>query len=61
MLTLFCFILLSVTITTLCLKNVPPLTCYNLYTYGSVATIFGINVVKKVGNRNALYFPTSPN
>ena len=25
---------------TLRLKNVPPLTCYNLYTHGSIATIF---------------------
>jgi len=29
----------------LCLKkNVPPLTCYNLYIHGSLATIFGKNV-----------------
>jgi len=42
-------------------KNVPPLTCYDLYTHGSIATIFGINVAEKVGNQNVLYFPTSPN
>ena len=42
-------------------KNVPPLTCYNLYTHGSIATIFGKNVAEKVGNQNVLYFPTSPN
>jgi len=44
-------------ITTLCLKKVPPLTCYNLYTHGSIATIFGTNVAKKVGYQNVLYFP----
>jgi len=42
-------------------KNVPPLTCYNLYIHGSIATIFGKNVAEKVGNENVLYFPTSPN
>jgi len=42
-------------------KNVPLLTCYNLYIHGSNATIFGKNVAEKVGNRNALYFSTSPN
>jgi len=41
-------------------KNVPPLTCYNLYIHGSIATFFGTNVAKKVGNQNVLYFPTSP-
>jgi len=34
---------------------------YNLYTHGSIATIFGTNVAEKVGNQNVLYFPTSPN
>jgi len=42
-------------------KNVPPLTCYNLYIHGSTATIFGTNVAEKVGNQNIPYFPTSPN
>jgi len=42
-------------------KNVPPLTCYNLYIRGSIATIFGTNVAEKVGNQNVLYFPTSRN
>jgi len=46
---------------TLCLKNVPPLTCYNLYIRRSIATIFGKNVAEKVGNQNVLYFLTSPN
>jgi len=26
-----------------------------------IATIFGTNVAEKVGNQNALYFPTTPN
>jgi len=44
-------------------KNVPPLTCYNLYTciYGSIATLLGTNVAERVGNQSVLYFPTSPN
>ena len=46
---------------TLCLKNVPPLTSYNLDTHGSIAIIFGTNVTEKVGNQNLLYFLTSPN
>jgi len=44
---------------TLCLKNVPPLTCYNLYTHCPITTtLIGANVTKKVGNPNVLYFPT---
>jgi len=39
----------------------PTLTCYNLHIHGSIATSFGINVAKKVGNQRVLYFPTSPN
>jgi len=42
-------------------KNVPHLTCYNLYIHGSIATIFGVSVAEKVGNQNVLYFPASPN
>jgi len=42
-------------------KNVSPLTSYNLYIHGSIATIFGKNTAKKVGNQNLLYFPTSLN
>jgi len=49
------------TYTTLRLKDVPVLTCYNLYVHSSIATIFGTNVAEKVGNQNVLYFPTSPN
>jgi len=42
-------------------KNVPPLTCHNLYTHGSIVTIFDINVAEKIGNQNVLYFPIAPN
>jgi len=42
---------------TLCLKNVPPLTCYNLYIHSSVAAIFDKNIADKVGIQNVLYFP----
>jgi len=42
-------------------KSIPPLTLYNLYTHGSVATIFGTNVAELVGSENVLYFSTSPN
>jgi len=38
-------------------KSIPPLTLYNLYTYGSIATIFGTNVAELVGSENVLYFP----
>ena len=49
------------TVRTLCLKNVPPLTYYNLYIHVSIATIFGKNDAEKVGNQNILYFFTSSN
>ena len=50
------------TATTLCLKKRPTYTtCYNFYTYSSIATIFGTNVAENVGDQNILYFPTSPN
>ena len=39
---------------TLCVKIVPPLTCYNLYIHGSIATIFGKNVAEKVGSQKIL-------
>jgi len=49
-------------ITTLCLKKRPTCTtCYNFYIHSSIATVFGINVVEKVGNQNVLYVPTTPN
>jgi len=48
--------------TTPCLKKRPTFTtCYNFYIHSSIATIFGTNVAKKVGNQNVLYFPTSSN
>jgi len=47
---------------TLCLKIRPTFTtCYNFYVHSSIATIFGTNVAAKVGNKNVLCFPTSPN
>jgi len=42
-------------------KNVPHLQLAIMFTYSSIATIFGINVAEKVGNQNVLYFPTTPN
>jgi len=33
------------------------LTCYNFYTNGSIATIFGNNVAEKVSNQNTSIFP----
>ena len=36
-------------------------TCYNFYIHSSIATIFGINVAEKVGNKNLLHFPTISN
>jgi len=42
-------------------KNVPPLQLAIIFTYSSIATIFGTNIAEKVGNQNVLYFPTSPN
>jgi len=36
-------------------KNVPPLTCYNIYIHGSIATMFGTNVAEKVGNQKTLF------
>jgi len=47
------------TTTRLRLKKRPPLTCYNLYIHGSIATIFGKNVAEKVGNQKVLYFLNS--
>ena len=38
-------------------KNVPPLTCYNLCTHSSTATIFGTNVAEKVSNQKVLFPP----
>ena len=39
-------------------KNVPLLTCYNLYIHGSIVTIFGKNVAEKVAIK--MYFIVLP-
>jgi len=46
--------------TTLCLKNVPPLTCYNLDIHDLIAIIFGRGITEKVRNQIVLSFPTLP-
>jgi len=43
------------------LKNVPPLTCYNLDIPGWVTIIVGTHITEKIGNQNVLYCPPSPN
>jgi len=43
---------------TLCLKNVPPLTCYDLDKHDPLAISFGRSVTEKVRNQMVL-FPTS--
>jgi len=48
-------------LTTVCLKNVTALACYNYDINQPILIIFGRNVAKKVSNRIVLYFPTSPN
>jgi len=40
-------------------QNIPPMTCYNLDTNGSITIIFGTSVNDKVDNQSLLYFPTS--
>ena len=45
---------------TLCLKNIPPLTCYNLDIHDPITIIFGRSVTKKVRNWTMLCFPSSP-
>jgi len=44
-----------------CLKNVPPLACYNFDTHEWILTFFGRNVTDKVGNQKTLYNATSNN
>jgi len=46
---------------TLCLKNVPPLACYNFDAGEWILTFFGRNVTDKVGNQKTLYYATSNN
>jgi len=48
---------MPVTITTLCLKNVPPLTCYNLDIRHPIAIIFGSSVMRKWEIRQYVVFP----
>ena len=47
----------STVIYTVSQKNVPLLQLAIIFTYSSIATIFGINVAKKVGNQNVFIFP----
>ena len=44
-----------------CLKNVPPLACYNFDTREWILTFFGRNVVDKVSCHKVLYYATSSN
>jgi len=44
-----------------CLKNVPPLACYNYDTHEWILIFFGRNVTDKVGNQKTLYYATSNN
>ena len=44
---------------TLCLKNVPPLTCYNLDIHNPIAIIFSRRVTDEVRNQTMLWCPTS--
>ena len=39
-----------------CLKNVPPLTCYNFDAHEWILIFFGRNVTHKVGNQKTLYY-----
>jgi len=47
--------------TTPCLKNVPPLACYNSDAQQRILIFFGRNVTDKVGNQKTLYYATSSN
>jgi len=47
-----------VTVYTPCLKNVPPLACYNFVAHEWILTFFGINVTDKVINQKTLYDAT---
>ena len=40
-----------------CLKNVPPLACYNFDAHEWILIFFGRNVTDKVGNQKTLYMP----
>jgi len=45
-------------VTTLCLKNVTTLSCYNLDVSELMLIIFGRNVTEKVRSQKVLYFTT---
>jgi len=45
--------------TALCLKNVPPLTSYNLHIHDPITIIFGRSVTEKVRNQTMLCFSIS--
>jgi len=44
-----------------CLKNVPPLACYNFDAREWILIFFGRNVADEVGNQKTLYYTTSNN
>jgi len=46
---------------TLCLKNVPHLTCYNFDAHECILIFFGRDVTDKVGNQKTHYSATSKN
>jgi len=50
----------GLTLYTLCFKNVPPLTCYNLDIHDPITIIFGRIVTGKVANQTMLCFPRHP-
>ena len=43
-----------------CLKNVPPLTCYNLHTFDPIMIIFGRSVTENVRNQTMRCFVFRP-
>jgi len=48
-------------INTLCLKNVPPLVCYNFDMCERILTFFGRYVTDKASNQKTLYCATPNN
>ena len=44
-----------------CLKNIPPLACYNSDTCERILLVFGKNVTDKVPNQKTLYYAASIN
>jgi len=45
--------------TTMCLKNIPPLTCYNFGIHYPIVIIFGRSLTHKARNQTMLCFPIS--